>query len=49
MTGKRGGIVAIEPSTGEILALISAPTYDPNMMVGRQRAANSVILMDKKT
>ena len=46
MTGKRGGIVAIEPSTGEILALISAPTYDPNLMVGRQRAANSVILMD---
>jgi len=48
MAGKRGGIVAIEPSSGEILALISAPTYDPNMMVGRQRAANSVILMDPK-
>jgi penicillin-binding protein 2 len=48
MAGKRGAIVAIEPSTGEILALISAPTYDPNMMVGRQRAANSVILMDEK-
>ncbi len=48
MAGKRGAIVAIEPSTGEILALISAPTYDPNMMVGRQRAPNSVILMDKK-
>ena len=47
MKGKRGGIVAIEPNTGEILALISAPTYDPNMMVGRQRAPNSVILMDK--
>lgn len=48
MAGKRGAIVAIEPNTGEILALISAPTYDPNMMVGRQRAPNSVILMDKK-
>ncbi len=47
MAGKRGAIVALEPSTGEILALISAPTYDPNMMVGRQRAPNSVILMDK--
>jgi penicillin-binding protein 2 len=47
MTGKRGGIVAIEPSSGEILALISAPTYDPNMMVGRQRSKNSVLLMDK--
>lgn len=46
MTGKRGAIVAIEPSSGEILALITAPTYDPNMMVGRQRGPNSVILMD---
>lgn len=48
MAGKRGAIVAIEPSTGEILALISAPTYDPNMMIGRQRASNSVILMDNR-
>lgn len=48
MAGKRGAIVAIEPSSGEILALISAPTYDPNMMVGRQRAPNSVILMAKE-
>ncbi|NVK53101.1 MAG: penicillin-binding protein 2 [Flavobacteriaceae bacterium] len=46
MKGKRGGIVAIEPKTGEILALISSPSYNPNMMVGRQRAANSVVLMD---
>jgi len=48
MSGKRGGIVAIEPKTGEILALISSPTYNPNMMVGRQRAYNSTILMDEK-
>jgi len=47
MSGKRGGIVAIEPKTGEILALISSPTYNPNMMVGRQRAYNSSVLMDK--
>ncbi|WP_347174228.1 penicillin-binding protein 2 [Polaribacter uvawellassae] len=47
MSGKRGGIVAIEPKTGEILALISSPTYNPNMMVGRQRSKNSVILMDE--
>ena len=47
MSGKRGGIVAIEPKTGEILALISTPTYNPNMMVGRQRAYNSTILMDE--
>ncbi len=44
MKGKRGGIVAIEPSTGEILALITAPNYDPNMMVGRKRSPNSVKL-----
>jgi len=44
MSGKRGAIVAIEPETGEILALVSAPTYNPNMMVGRQRSANSVRL-----
>ena len=44
MKGKRGGIVAIEPSSGEILALITAPNYDPNMMVGRKRSANSVRL-----
>jgi penicillin-binding protein 2 len=46
MSGKRGGIVAIEPSTGEILALVTAPSYDPNMLVGRKRSKNSVILMD---
>ena len=40
MVNKRGGIVAIEPSSGEILALVSAPTYDPNLMVGRERSKN---------
>lgn len=40
MSGKRGSIVAIEPSTGEILALVSAPTYDPNLLIGRQRSRN---------
>ncbi len=40
MQNKTGGIVAIEPSTGEILALISAPTFDPNMLVGRVRSSN---------
>tara|TARA_R110002073_G_scaffold220418_1_gene380573 strand:+ start:58908 stop:60854 length:1947 start_codon:yes stop_codon:yes gene_type:complete len=44
MQNKRGGIVAIEPSTGEILALISTPTYDPDLMVGRKRSKNSVVL-----
>lgn len=36
LEGKRGCIVAIEPSTGEILALVSAPTYDPNLFIGRK-------------
>ena len=49
MTGKRGGIVAIEPSTGEILALVTAPSYNPNMLVGRKRSKNSAILMDPKS
>lgn len=38
MQNKKGSIVAIEPSTGEILALVSAPSYDPNLLVGRERA-----------
>jgi len=37
MRNKRGSIIAIEPSSGEILTLISAPTYDPNSLVGRKR------------
>ena len=40
MQNKRGGIIAIEPSSGEILAMVSAPTYNPNLLVGRQRSAN---------
>ncbi len=40
MINKRGGIVAIEPSTGEILAMVSTPTYNPNLMVGRERSKN---------
>ena len=44
MINKRGGIVAIEPKTGEILALISAPTYDPALLVGRQRSKNYTAL-----
>lgn len=40
MRNKKGSIVAIEPSTGEVLCLISAPTYDPNLLVGIKRAAN---------
>lgn len=40
MINKRGGIVAIEPQSGQILALITAPTYDPALLVGRERSKN---------
>ena len=40
MKNKRGGIIAIEPSTGEILAMISAPSFNPNLLVGRNRSRN---------
>ena len=40
MQNKIGSIVAIEPSTGEILALVSAPSYDPSLLIGRQRSEN---------
>ncbi|MXV51129.1 penicillin-binding protein 2 [Pedobacter sp. HMF7647] len=40
MKNKVGSIVAIEPSTGEILAFVSSPTYDPNLLVGRERGNN---------
>lgn len=46
MYNKRGGIVAIEPATGEILTLVSTPSYNPNMMVGRKRSKNSVLLFN---
>ena len=40
LKNKVGSIVAIEPSTGEVLAFVSSPTYDPNLMVGRQQGNN---------
>lgn len=40
MKNKRGGVIAIEPATGEILAMVAAPTYDPNILVGRDRSIN---------
>ena len=40
MKNKRGGIVAIEPETGEVLALVTAPSYDPKVLVGRKRSDN---------
>ena len=40
MQNKRGGIVAIEPSSGEVLALVTAPSYDPNLLLGSGRSEN---------
>ena len=40
MGNKTGSIVALEPKTGEILALVSAPSYDPGLLVGRVRSEN---------
>lgn len=49
MHGKRGAIVAIEPATGEILSLVSAPSYDPSMLTGRDRGENHKILSSDKS
>jgi len=40
MRNKSGSIVAIEPKTGEVLALVSSPNYDPGLLVGRIRSEN---------
>lgn len=46
MRNKRGSIVAIEPSTGEVLCFVSAPSYDPNLLAGRERGNNYKKLAD---
>ncbi len=45
MQGKIGAIVAIEPSTGEILCLVSSPGYDPSLLVGKERGKNYASLV----
>lgn len=45
LQNKKGSVVALEPATGEILALVSAPVYDPGMLVGRVRASNYSMLV----
>jgi penicillin-binding protein 2 len=49
MNGKIGSAVAIEPATGEILALVSNPAFDPSLLVGRQRSANYMALVQDPT
>ena len=44
MEGKIGSIVAIEPSTGEILTIVSAPTYNPNLLKGKNYSTNFEVL-----
>ena len=42
MINKFGSIIAIEPHSGEILSLINAPTFDPNLLIGRDRSKNYI-------
>lgn len=49
MVGKIGSVVAIEPSTGEILVMASSPSYDPDLLVGRQRGNNYMKMVYDKT
>ncbi len=48
MRNKIGAIVAIEPASGEILALVSTPTYNPNLLIGRKRSENYKTLVKDK-
>jgi penicillin-binding protein 2 len=45
MKNKRGGIVAIEPNSGEVLTLVSAPSFNPNILVGSDRSKNFNLLL----
>src|SRR5690554_4769936 len=49
MKNKLGSIVAIEPATGEILAMVSAPSYDPNLMVGSRNIRTNYQKLYKDT
>ena len=44
LKGKAGSIIAIEPSTGEILAMVSGPSYDPTLLTGRHYSSNFVLI-----
>ncbi len=49
MKNKMGSVVAIEPATGEILTFVSSPSYDPNLMVGKERGNNYMKLLHDPT
>jgi penicillin-binding protein 2 len=50
MNGKVGSVVAIEPRTGEVLAMVSSPSYDPALLTGQERGKNfRKLLMDSLT
>jgi penicillin-binding protein 2 len=44
MSGKAGSIIAIEPATGEILSMVSGPTYDPNLLTGKNYSSNFTLI-----
>ena len=46
MRGKKGAIVAIEPKTGEVLTLVTSPSYDPSLLVGKDRGKNYANLVN---
>ena len=48
LQNKIGSVVAIEPSTGEVLCMASSPTFDPQMLVGRKRGENHRLLSQNK-
>lgn len=49
LNGKIGSVVAISPQTGEVLAMASSPTWDPSLLVGKERSENYHVLLQDKT
>jgi penicillin-binding protein 2 len=49
MKGKRGSVIAIEPSSGEILSFVSSPYYDPNLLTGRDLGSNFARMLEDTT
>ena len=46
MNGKNGAIVCIEPQTGEVLAMVTSPCYDPTLLIGKERGNNYMKLLN---